>query len=311
MTKKIIFTVVLVLIAAGSFLFGIMTFGSSPDKDSIIVKTPDTESAEDTQLTEEIDNLTEIKQRGPIVSFLLPDINAEVGIQKELTKKSREVLGVWATLKAINGVINILQSAQVGGSFFVEASINPLEFLSPVDNVLDKLSDMLLWAFAAIMFEKILLAISGYLVFLIVIPVCALITIITLWTYREKQKVHRVIIVSVIISLIIPLAIPVSFQLSSLMENKLLTNNVERVLASINEKGESAGDMETEVTGLRRVGNSIMAFMNTAKDLGNALIEDMINYFIIFIFTNIVIPIITILGLFFLTKYLAKLILTV
>jgi hypothetical protein len=311
MLKKIIFTVVLVLIAAGSFLFGIMTFGSSPDKGSIIVSTPDTESAEDIQLTEEIDNLTEIKQRGPIVSFLLPDINAEVGIQKELTKKSREVLGVWATLKVINGVINILQSAQVGGSFFVEASINPLEFLSPVDNVLDKLSDMLLWAFAAIMFEKILLAISGYLVFLIVIPVCALITIITLWTYKEKQKVHRVIIVSVIISLIIPLAIPVSFQLSSLMENKLLTNNVERVLASINEKGDSAGDMETEVTGLRRVGSSIMAFMNTAKDLGNALIEDMINYFIIFIFTNIVIPIITILGLFFLTKYLAKLILTV
>jgi len=311
MLKKIIFTVVIVLIAAGSFLFGIFTFGSSPDTGNIAVTASGTEAGEDNQLTEEIDNFTDIKQRGPVVSFLLPDVNAEVGIQKDLTKKSREVLGVWATLKVINGVINILQSAQIGGSFFVEASINPLEFLSPVDNVLDKLSDMLLWAFAAILFEKILLAISGYIVFLIVIPVCAIITVITLWTYKEKQKVHRVIIVSLIISLIIPLAIPVSFQLSSLMENKLLTNNVERVLASINEKGETAGEMENEVTGLRRVGNSIMAFMNTAKDLGNALIEDMINYFIIFIFTNIVIPIITILGLFLLTKYLAKLILTV
>ncbi|MCL2277658.1 MAG: hypothetical protein FWC21_07145 [Treponema sp.] len=311
MLKKIIFTAVLVLIAAGSFLFGVLTFGSSPDKGNIIVTAPDTEAGEDNQITGEIENLTEVRQRGPIISFLLPDINAEVGIQKELTRKSREVLGVWATLKIINGVINILQSAQVGGSFFVEASINPLEFLSPVDNVLDKLSDMLLWAFAAIMFEKILLAVSGYLVFMIVIPLCAIITIITVWTYKDKQKVHRVIIVSVIISLIIPLAIPISFQLSSLMENKLLTNNVERVLTSIKEKGETAGEMETEVTGLRRVGNSIMAFMNTAKDLGNALIEDMINYFIIFIFTNIVIPITTILGLFFLTKYLAKLILTV
>jgi len=301
MAKRIIFTVILLIIGSGSFFLGVYTFGLSNASQSKEVLPA---AAEDNQIDAPV-----IRKKGPVISLLFPDLETEKGIQKELTEKSREVLGVWTVLKVINGVINVLQSAQVGGSFFVEASINPLEFLSPVDNVLDKISNTLLWAFGAIIFEKILLAVSGYIVFLIVIPLCAIISIITLWTSKEKSRVHKIIIVSILISLIIPFAIPVSFQVSSLMENKILSNNVENLLASINDKNKTAESMEKDVTGMKKIGRNIINYMTNAKDLGNALIEDIINYFIIFIFTNIVIPILTIFGLFFLVRYFAKLIL--
>ena len=301
MTKKIIFTAVLIVICCGSFFIGVYTFGavdSSKDTDATPVAVEDAE------------NVPVVRQKGPILSLLFPDIDKERGIQKALTEKSREVLGVWATLKILNGVINVLQSAQVGGSFFVEASINPLEFLAPISSVMDDLSSVLLWALGAIIFEKVLLSISGYIVFLVVIPICAIISIITLWTYVDRSRIHRVLIVSVIICLLIPLAIPISFQASTLMETKILTNNVSTLVASIQEKNKTAESMEKDVTGLARVGRSITNYMVRVKDLGNALIEDMINYVILFFFTNVFIPIFTILGLYYLARYFIKLILS-
>ena len=294
----------LLMIGAASFFFGVRTFGLTD-----LIKNKSVQNEQDAQGAKDVQDSQVVKPRGPIVSLLVPDMESESGIQKKLTEKSKQVLGVWATLKVINGVINVLQSAQVGGSFFVEASVNPLEFLAPIDNVLDRISDMLLWALGAILFEKILLAISGYVVFLIIIPVCALVAVVTVWSSKDKTRLHKIVIVSILISLVVPFAIPASFRMSALMENVILTNNVSNVITSIDEKGNAAETMEKEVTGLRRVGKSIVNYMANAKDLGNALIEDMINYFILFIFTGIVIPLLTILGLYWITKYFARIIL--
>jgi len=312
MKKQIVFTVILVLICSGSIFFGIYAYSlTGKNAEEVqeevieIIPEPEPEPAEPEPAA------PVIKKKGPVTSLFFPDLDSEKGIQNALSVKSREVLGVWAVLKVINGVINVLQSAQIGGSFFVEASVNPLEFLAPIDNVLDKISNLLLWALGAILFEKILLAISGYVVFLVIIPLCVIIWIVTLWTIKDKTKIVKVIVVSVLISLLIPFAVPVSFQASALMEKKILTNNVDNLIASIQEKNSDAESMESEITALKRIGKSIMSYMANAKNLGNALIEDIMNYFILFIFTNIFIPIVTVLSLFFTVRFFVRILLPV
>jgi len=334
MNKKIIFTVVLVIIGFFSLAFGAVSFGlidlpqkiDSKTKEEIQAKEKEAQAKEKKLLAKEKEEQAKIKEalakekekifkgkpikpKGPMAAWLISDTEKEKGIQQALSEKSKQVAGVWATLKIINGVINVLQSVQIGGSAIIEASVNPMEFLAPLDNVLDRISSLFLWAFGAILFEKILLAISGYVVFLIVIPICVIICIITIWTSKDKSKIGRVVIVSVLVSLIVLFAIPLSFYLSSFIENKVLTDNVNTVLASITAKGNAAAKMEKELTGLRKIGSSITNYLTNARNVGSALIEDMINYFIIFIFTNVVIPILTILGLYFLAKYSAGLIL--
>jgi hypothetical protein len=232
----------------------------------------------------------------------------EKSMQKSLTEKSMQIARVWAVLRIVNGVINVLQSAEIGGSFFVEASVNPLEFLSPLDNTLDKISNLLLWALGAILIEKLLLAISGPIVFMIVIPACALISAVSIWIFKDKAKIQKIAIVSMLISAVVPFIIPLSFQLSIVIEKNLFTNNVNSIISSIDENGKAAGDIENEISGLKKMGTSIVKFMSTAKDLGNAIIQDMINYVIIFIITNVIIPILTVFGLFGITKYFAKII---
>jgi len=288
MKGKIIFTIILVVIGAASVFLGVVIFGhsDSPQKQ---------EAAEE----------TEGAKKESIFAFLNMDMEREKGIQKALTEKSKQILGVWAALKVINGVINVLQSAEVGVAV---ASVNPLEFLAPVDNILDKVSNMLLWALGAIVFEKIILALSGYLVFTFLIPACALVSIITVWTYKDRARMHKIVVIALMICLIVPFAVPLSFKVSTFVEKKFLTNKVNNLVSSLNEKEESADGMIGVVTA-RSSGRSAVNYMTNAKNLGEAMIEDMINYFIIFVITGIFIPILTIFGIYKITKYSAKMIL--
>jgi hypothetical protein len=336
MNKKVVFTIILVVIGLSSLTFGAISFGlitmpkkldSQAKKELQAKKEQEAKKKEETkkkeeetkkkeeakkkeqQAKEKEKNLKEnlIIPKGPMAAWLISDSEKEKGIQKALSEKSKQVTGVWAALKTVNGVINVLQSARIGGA--VETSVNPMEFLSPDNNVLNKISNLLLWAAGAVFFEKILLAISGYIVFLIVIPVCVIISIITIWTSKDKTKISKVVIVSVLVSLIMLFAIPVSFYMSSFIEKKALINNVNTVLESINAKGNTAAKMEKELTSLRKVGGPITTNLTNAKKLGEAIIEDANNYFVIFVFTNIIIPILTIFGLFLLARYSAGLIL--
>jgi len=210
MAKRIIFTVVLVLIGCGSFSFGLLSCRTVNNQQAAEPKAAQAASGAQTDpASQEKPQIRPVAGAiGFVTSLLMPNMNAEKGLQKKLADKSEQVLGVWATLKVTNGVVNILQSSQAAGS----------ESLSPNDYIMKKLSNMLSNAYSVILFLKILLAVSGYMVFLAVIPICAIITIITIWTYKDRQRVHKIVITAVLISLIVPFAMPPAFQMSSPMD---------------------------------------------------------------------------------------------
>ncbi|MCL2758748.1 MAG: hypothetical protein FWD22_00840 [Treponema sp.] len=300
-SKYLIFTILLIVIGCGSLFFGLISCQS--------VNTQTAQDAKDPLSAQSGAQALLSRPRGPVSSFLVPEAVSEKGIQGALSGKSRQILDIWAVLKTMNGVINVLQSAQVRGNFFIESSVNPMEFLAPVDSVLNKVSDMLLWAYSAVTFEKILLSTFGLLAFILLIPLCILIAIVTLWTCKDKAKIHKIVIVTLLISFVIPLAIPASIHASSFLGDKIFAKNVNTLVASIEEKGKIAKTMEDDILRTRRTGNSIINFMPRARDLGNDIIGDVINYFIIFLFINIIIPILVMVIIFFLVRFTARIIL--
>jgi len=303
MAKRIIFTIVLIIICSGSIFYGLYSSRLPGDKVS------QNQEVKPPAKSNEADVVPKERLKGPVTSFLFPDLETERGAQKALSEKSSEVLLAWNTAKIISGVIKVLQSAQIRSNLFAESSVNPVSFLTPLDNILDRVSKLLFRAYGVVSFEKLLLAVFGYIVFLVVIPICAIITIITFWTSKERSKIKRVIIVSVLVSLIVPFAIPVSIQASMFMEKKILSNNVTSLQTSIQEKNKIAVGMERDVSGFSRAGRSITTYMTNVKNLANAFSQDIINYLMIFLLINIIVPIFTLLGLFLLARYFARLIL--
>jgi hypothetical protein len=244
----------------------------------------------------------------------------EKKIQRALTKKSGQILKVWITVKAINGVINVAQSVEIGHSGI---SVHVAEMLAPLDNALDTISNILLWALGAVLFEKLLLAISGYVVFKFVIPACLLVAIFAIWKSNGKA-IRKVFFVTILTCLVVRFAVPLSFEFSNKIETELFPNAFENVKKRISENAEKVEQQSKEVAKaeeketkklLEKIKNwftnqasTVKRQVSNLKDLGNALIEDLINFVMIFILTNIAIPILTILGLYWFTKYLARVI---
>jgi len=304
--KYLIFTVLFLLIGCGSVFFGLISCQSVNN-----AQEQDAKDAKDGKGSKKSNtmNLLLTGSRGKTASLLIPEVDSDKGVQKALKEKSDQISSVLEIVKRMNGIINILQSAQTKNNYFIEGSVNPLEFLAPVDFAFKNISGTLFWIYSALVFQKILLSFSAFLIFLFVIPICALVTIIILWTYKNKAKIYRIVIASVVISVIIPFAIPLSINASSFMGNKILAKKINTLTVSIEENGKKAKTMENDIIRTKKTGNSIINFMGRAVTLSNAIIEDVINYNVICLFMLVFVPALTLLFIFFLTKYAAMLIL--
>ncbi|MDR3284961.1 MAG: hypothetical protein LBS97_07275 [Treponema sp.] len=229
----------------------------------------------------------------------------EKGLQKTLTQKTVQVMGVWGATKLAGGLISILQSFEVGVNLGIAGSLNPLEGLAAVNNVLDKISDVCLFALGALIVEKCLLTISGWAAWKIIIPACILLCIISLWAGRYKDDTKRVLVTFGLIGFAVCIAVPASIQVSQIIENRILSSELDRTIQDINQQESTVQTMESEARGLSasKIIDSIKNVFSKAGDLVNNLISSIINYIMIFVVTTIILPILTIAGIGFVTKY--------
>ena len=295
MIKQIVSTVVLILIACASFSVGLISCGTASKAQTQEAKPRGAAAAQETKQEAAV-----LKQGRGIASVLIPDLKADSGVQKAMVQKSDQVLSVWESLKMVKGAGSILLAAQATGT----------ESLSPSDEIMGKLSNILSWAFSLMLFWKILLTISSYMIFLVVIPVCAIIIVVLIWTFKDRNKVPKLIMTTALVSLVLTFTIPLALQLSSILDSKLLGNNVETLVTSITAKGKSAETMDRNVSAARRQSSSIVGFIAGAKNLSNGMIEDVINYNMIFIFVYLFVPLVLFILIFFLARYFIRLILS-
>ena len=191
----------------------------------------------------------------------------------------------------MNGAVDLLQS----------------EALAPIDFVLKRLTETLLWLYSALAFQRVLLSFSAFLIFILIIPVCALVTIIILWTYKNKAKLFKIVIASVVISLVTIFAIPASVASSTFMCNKILAKKINTLTASIESSGKKAYALENEILKAKKGANN--NFTSRVKNLSEVVIEAAIDYNVINLFIFIFVPILVLIFIIFLTRYVTKLIL--
>jgi len=94
------------------------------------------------------------------------------------------------------------------------------------------------------------------------------------------------------------------------MGNKILAKKINTLTASLEENGKKAAAMENDIIKSRKTGNSIINYMTRVNNLSNEIMENAIDYNIICLFIFIFIPLLTLIFIFFLTRYAARLILS-
>jgi len=279
-SNKLLFTILFALIACGSLLFGLISCQSVNS-----AKKPDPKDKKS------IATLLTTGPRSTAASLLIPEVDSNKGVQKELKEKALQIRNILDAVMIMNGAVDLLES----------------EALAPIDFVLKRLTGTLLWIYSSLSFQRVLLSFSSFLIFILVIPVCALVTIIILWTHKDKAKLYKIVIASVVISLVTIFAIPASVASSTFMCNKILAKKINTLTASIESNGKKAYALENEILKAKKGANN--NFITRAKNLSEVVIEDAIDYNVINLFVFIFIPIVVLIFIFFLTRYVTKLIL--
>jgi len=227
-------------------------------------------------------------------------------LQAKLTDKITEVGGVWLSVKVASGVISFIQTVQIEGSIPVvgglAVSAQPMGWAEVVDNTLDQISNVCLWAIGALVLEKIFLAMSYLLALRVIVPCGIIIIVIAIWNPKYQGQLRRIIGGIAIILFAICFAVPLSLEFSSVVESALLSNYINETITDVqglSNEIEKNSENADDISLLRSIGSGIGNFFNKIKNYFDSLIDRMINYIICFIITNIVIPI----GTIFLVKY--------
>jgi hypothetical protein len=298
MLKKILFTLLLIIICAFSFYAGLRPFGPLASWQD---RNEKPQAAEEIKPEVKSESSTKVEEDG---EEIIKNKNWK-SIHQSLNEKTDQLINVWGTVKSVYGTINILYTTDVKA---VYPTANPLEVLVPTNNILNRISTLFRWALTALIFEKTLLTLSVTLIFLILIPICALIFIFLIWTNKNEKKLVRLVIVCVLICLVMSVAVPISLKLSTISDEIIFSRNVTNVIISIEETEEKAGTFNSELRRFRRTEASINSYLSTSTDLSNTLTRDSINYLQIFFMLNIIIPVLIIIVLYKLTRFFIKLI---
>jgi hypothetical protein len=251
-------------------------------------------------------------------SFQYSSMKDNGELQAQLTRKLAQVGGVWVKVKIVSGVISVLETLQMEGSIpFVgglAVSVEPLGWTDVVDNILDCISNICLWAMGAIIIEKLLLAVSLWISLKIVAPICIFLLVIAIWNSKSVKQLKKIIGGLIIISVGICSAIPLSLELSDVIETSILSDQINETINEIDGKTKEAEEIGDDVNNssfidkIKNLGKGIANFFGNIKHTFDMFIDNMINYIMCFIVTNIIIPIGTIICLRYLIGFILKII---
>ena len=158
-----------------------------------------------------------------------------------------ETIAIYAVARAINAGVSVLQSAQVG---VVVGKINLGEVLDPLNDAVERLSGMAVWAIGSLFLQQIVLDVFASPVFkwlfggVVLIALCALPSlgstrfseqacrvsgISTEMLDRFCKGVVRVFVVVALLRFIVPVFIACSFLVSEMLVQSHLEQNTEEL----------------------------------------------------------------------------------
>ena len=166
----------------------------------------------------------------------------------QVVETTNESVGIYVMSRAINALVSVLQTAQVNVPLLASAQVG--EMLDPVNDAVERLSSMVVWAVGSLFLQRILLEVASSPVFKWILFSIGLVTTTTLllmeWDRfrilcrkifgvsnakleRCRDWLVRVFVVAAIVRFVIPLFIAASFLVSELFLEAEITANKEKL----------------------------------------------------------------------------------
>lgn len=201
-----------------------------------------------------------------------------------------------------------LTAATAGASTAI--ALIPSDATTPLANQILGLSSYLLIVIGAIFLEKILLTLTGYITFTVLIPIACL--LYAIYLFAKKDILRKLAIKLGVFGIVIFMVVPVSVQVSNLIESTYQTsiNQTIEEVKNTETKTEENTSKESEETGgwsrftskakevISDMGDNVSKWIHK----GEKLLSNFIDAIAILLITSCVIPIVVLIFFIWITK---------
>jgi len=156
---------------------------------------------------------------------LIKNITAPLHDQIDATL--RETAITFATVRAVNAIISLVQESAFGFSLGINVSIAAGQVLDPLNDLIERFSELNLICLVALAIQKTLIDLGVMIGLTILVPLSATIGLIALWwTHGPKNLLNTLWYRLTIISLFALLALPLSIVATKAIDTLLLTHQI-------------------------------------------------------------------------------------
>jgi len=224
------------------------------------------------------------------------DSAAEQRVDTMLTR----ALVTFATARALDGVISVLQSGQVGAQVGVGMSIQPGELLDPVNDLVEKFSDVMLAVTVALGVHKVLLSIGAYWIVPMALSIVAALMVIAAMRGDSPRWLAQVFGLLVLVRFAVPVAtvgadaLFTRFLASEYESSQQVLDAIEGRSAELVDPKAAGETDEGLVAKFRRMlseGDGLRERASAIADAADRIAEHVSNLIVVFVLQTIAFPI--------------------
>lgn len=199
--------------------------------------------------------------------------------------------------------VTVMELTAASAAASVAISAVPGDATTPIANQVSELSSYLLLVTGVILLEKILLTLTGYLAFKLLIPLACALVIVSLVCSRAFLR--QLALKLAVFGLVLWLLIPASLQVSSLVEDTFDVQQTLEQAAQAADNMEESEEADEDGGWLSQIGDAVSgAVSGVVEDAENAL-SRFVDAIAMLVIVNCVIPLLVL----WLFLWLAKVIL--
>ena len=209
------------------------------------------------------------------VSLVLIAVSFDGGLdefaQEQVAETTNESIGIYVVSRAINAVVSVLQTSQVNVPLLASAQVG--QMLDPVNDAVERLSSIVVWAVGSLFVQRILLEVAASPVFKWILCSIGVVTIAALllaesgrirtWCChvfgvsdrgleRGRDWLVRIFVVAAIFRFIIPAFIGISFLVSQIFLATEIAKSREQLSVLRTQASNIAGSTSPDSGSLQK-----------------------------------------------------------
>ena len=207
----------------------------------------------------------------PIFIVLILIISWSSGLDSLATYVNSESIKdgaiIYGLARSINGVISVIQSAEIGG---VIGSVHPGELLDPINDLIERFSSVMAWSLSSLVLQKVLLTIFNSIIFKLIFTGVCILVLFARFIFKTNSNIQKMWSLFLIVASL-RFSISIVCALTAIVDYGFIQEIEQTSLKTVRQFNS---DISVGINAVTETDENISTTMDTYKSLKEEIISE-------------------------------------